>query len=199
MCEEDGTPNSTVNLASRQATILLDPDETVTCTFLNTVAAPPEGEPTDVVGVGKDQYRIAQTVYATGSGFIPSANVDVYIVRDRKWTDGTAIPPDVSSDGANILPTNLAGNLGPAMVWPPPLVPGDYDAVFDANQNGVYDEATDLVDDPNHPGFVVIGDHVPVGGIAVPVNRLGLVAPWLALVALILVGALLLPRSRKPR
>ena len=186
MCEEDGTPNSTVNLASRQATILLDPDETVTCTFLNTVAAPPEGEPTDVVGVGKDQYRIAQTVYATGSGFVPNTSVDVYIIPDLKWTDGMAIPPDVSSDGVNTLTTNLAGDLGPAIVWPSPLVPGDYDVV------------TDLVDDPNHPGFVVVEDHLPVGGIAVPVNRLGLVAPWLALIALVLIGAPLLLRSRKP-
>jgi hypothetical protein len=144
-------------------------------------------------------YVTGETVYATGSGFIPNTDVDVCIVGDRAWTNGMAISPDISSDGMNIVPTDAAGNLGPANVWPPPLTPGEYDMVFDANQNGVYDAATDVVDHPDHPGFVVQAPPPrPVGGVIVPVNRLELLAlrlrsgraPWLELVALVAVGAI---------
>jgi hypothetical protein len=55
----------------------------------------------------------------------------------------------------NPLLVDGSGDLGPSPVWPPQLTPGEYDLVFDANQNGRYDTATDVVDDPNHPGFVV--------------------------------------------
>jgi parallel beta-helix repeat protein len=147
-------------------------------------AAPPTAESTDSVGIGQDTYTVAETVYGTGSGFIPDTNVDVYIVGDRAWNDGDAIPADVSGDGMNPgVPTDATGNLGPADVWPPPLTPGEYDMVFDANQNGVYDAAIDVVDDPNHPGFVV-QRAVPVGGVILPVNKLGLLVPWLGLAAL---------------
>jgi len=96
---------------------------------------------------------------------------------------GDPIPADVSSDGMNTAFTDGAGDLGPANVWSPPLTPGEYDMVFDANQNGTYDAATDVVYDPNHPGFTITSGY-PVGGIAVPVNKLGLLAPWLGLAAL---------------
>ena len=39
----------------------------------------------------------------------------------------------------------------------------------------------------------------PVGGIAVPVSRLGLVAPWLGLAALVAVGGTLVLRARRRR
>ena len=131
----------------------------------------------------KDTYFTDQTVYATGTGFRPQTNVDVYIVGDRAWTDGDPIPADVSG-GKETVTTDGAGDLAPAAVWPPPLTVGQYDMVFDANQNGVYDAATDAVDDPNHPGFVVQIRPAPVGGIVVPVDKLGLVASWLGLAAL---------------
>jgi hypothetical protein len=81
--------------------------------------------------------------------------VNIYIVGDRTWTNGMAIPSDVSSDGVNTLHTTGAGSLGPANVWPPPLTDGGYDIVLDVNQNGIYNAGIDAVDNPNHPGFTV--------------------------------------------
>ena len=159
-------------------------------------AGPPTGESTDSVGVGRKTYTTEEIVYATGSGFPANTDVDVYIVGDDAWTDGMVIPPDVSTDGMNTVPTDGTGDLvGPANVWPPPLTPGEYDMVFDVNQNGVYNAGVDVVDDPNHPGFVVQSE--PVGGIAVPVNRLGLLAPWLGLVGLAGLAALTVALVRK--
>ena len=100
---------------------------------------PPTAGSSDPVGVGKDTYRTDEIVYATGGGFPPNTNVDVYIVGDLAWNDGDPIPADVSSDGMNTALTDGAGDLGPANVWSPPLTPGEYDMVFDANQNGTYD------------------------------------------------------------
>ena len=36
----------------------------------------------------------------------------------------------------------------------------------------------------------------PIGGIVVPLNKLGLVAPWVGLVALVAVGAVVVKRRR---
>jgi hypothetical protein len=190
---EDPDGGSSVDLGARTATIDLDAGETITCTFTNTFTA--TGGATDLVGVGQDTYRIDETVFATGSGFPANTDVDVYIVGDRAWTDGDPIPPDVSG-GKETVTTDGAGDLGPVDVWSPPLTPGEYDMVFDVNQNGTYDAGIDVVDDPNHPGFVV-QQAIPIGGIAVPVNELGLLAPWLGLVALVsLVAVALVRRCR---
>ncbi len=193
-CVEDGTNNSTTDLGARKAAINLDPGETVTCTFTNTRLAGPTGGSTDSVGVGQDTYTTGEVVYGTGSGFTPNTDVDVYIVGDRAWNDGDAIPTDVSSDGMNpAVPTDAAGDLGPANVWPPPLTPGEYDMVFDANRNGTYDAAIDAVDHPAHPGFVIQAPPpppIPVGGVIAPVNRLELLAPWLGLATLAALAAL---------
>ena len=48
-----------------------------------------------------------------------------------------------------------------------PLVPGRYDIVIDANQNGVYDAATDGLDSGS-PGFVVVADAPPSPPVSVP-------------------------------
>ena len=48
-----------------------------------------------------------------------------------------------------------------------PLVPGRYDIVIDANQNGDYDAATDGLDSGS-PGFVVVADAPPTPPEPVP-------------------------------
>jgi hypothetical protein len=80
----------------------------------------------------------------------------------------------------------------------PPLTPGEYDIVFDTNQNGIYNAAIDVVDNPNHPGFVV-EEPLPIGGIVVPVNKLGLVAPWMGLATLAGLAALGVALVRRRR
>jgi hypothetical protein len=149
----------------------------------------PTGEATDSAGVGKGRYTTTEVVYATGSGFAPNAYVNVHIVGDLAWSDGMAIPPDVSPDGIDTVLTDPTGNLGPTPVWMPPLTVGEYDMVFDANRNGVYDTLMDVVDHPAHPGFVIRAP-VPVGGIIAPVSKLELLIPWLGLAGLISLVAL---------
>ncbi len=197
-CDDGGSATpSTSDLGTRTATFQLDPGETVKCTFTNALLlAPPSGESTDSVGFGQDTYTTSEAVFATGSGFVPNTYVDVYIVGDLAWADGMAIPPDVSSDGVDTVLTDAVGNLGPALVWLPPLTPGQYDLVFDANQNGLYDAAIDVVDDPNHPGFVV-EEPLPIGGIVVAVNKVKLLAPWLGLAGLASLAALTVALVRR--
>ncbi len=130
-------------------------------TEMHAITVAPTGEPTDEGGGAKDVFATEEDVYCTGSGFPPNTDVDVYIVGDLAWTDGMVIPPDVSSDGMNTVPTDAAGDITPTEVWPAPLTPGEYDMVFDANRNGIYDVGIDVVDNPAHPGFVVTGAPPP--------------------------------------
>jgi hypothetical protein len=167
------------------ATITLEEADTVTCTFTNTLVAERTGESTDSEGVGRDHYFTEETVYATGSGFPTNSDVRVHIVGDRAWTDGEPIGTD-ESGGWETVNTDGDGNLGPAVVWVPELTYGDYDLVFDVNQNDLYDAAIDVVDDPNHPGFVV--RYNPVGGEVAPVDRVRLLAPYLGAVVLAMVA-----------
>ena len=155
---------------------------------------------TRVVGSNKDVYQTNEVVYVSGSCLPASSNVHFYIVRNYSWTDGMAIPSDLSSDGMNTVLTNGAGNLGPTSLWQPPLTPGEYDIVADVNHNGRYDAGIDSVDNPNHPGFTVVsGGAVAVGGFIVPVNKFALVAPWITLVTLItvIVASVTIRRKRK--
>jgi WD40 repeat protein len=144
----------------------------------------PDGESTDTVGVGQDEYTVDEPVFATGSGFPSNTDIDIYIVFDDKWTDNKTIPPDLSNDGVNTVKTDGSGNIGPADVWQPPLVPGEYDMVFDTNRNGVYDEGIDVVDDPNHPGFEVLSQPEPVGGEIFPINNLALLTLLVFMIAI---------------
>jgi len=160
------------------------------CTEMHAVTVAPTGEPTDEDGGVKDVFATEDNVYATGSGFTPNTYVDVYIVGDLAWTDGMVIPPDVSSDGMNTVPTNAAGDIVPTDVWPAPLTPGEYDIVFDANRNGIYDVGIDVVDNPAHPGFVVTG---------APPPRVPTVSQWGIVAMMVLFMALLVWAVRRRR
>lgn len=116
---------------------------------------PQTGGSSNSAGAAKDKFSIVENVYATGSGFFPSSNVDIYVVEDREWSNGDPIPADVG-DGMDTIPTDDTGNLGPVVIWSATLEVGGYDLVFDANQDGFYDVIIDLVDDQNEPGFVVV-------------------------------------------
>jgi hypothetical protein len=175
------------------ATVRLQRGEVVTCIFTNELPRP-DGESTDAVGVGQDLYYTDETVYATGFDFIPNTDVDIYVVPDRAWTDGDPIVGDVTG-AVETVPTDGAGNLGPVDVWLPLLTPGDYDMVFDANQNGQYDAAYDVVDDPNHPGLVVRDR--PVGGVTLPASGVTLLGPWLLLVGVVGVAVLVVLSRRR--
>ena len=57
---------------------------------------------------------------------------------------------------------------------------------LDADQDGRFDKWADVVDDPNHPGFVV---RAPVGGTTKPARHRALLTPWLALAAALTTSA----------
>ena len=134
------------------------------------------GEATDAAGGTKDVYKTTETVYATGSGFDPGSKVDIYITEDKHWIDGMHINSTVYArkDNVNVTPD---GTIFGEEMWPNPI-PGEYDMVFDANQNGFYDVGIDAIDDPNDPGFTVLGQVpalTPIG-IAALVGLLAIIA-----------------------
>ncbi|MBN1763600.1 MAG: hypothetical protein JW878_11115 [Methanomicrobia archaeon] len=135
--------------------------------FVSITVLCPSGDAADDSGSVKNEFLTGEDVYAKGSGFTPGTHVDIYIVDDRKWVGGELITNyTVYAIAPNIL-TDGDGNIGvdtPLVVWQDP-VPGEYDMVFDANQNEVYNDGIDAVDHPNHPGFSVTN---PVDVIRAP-------------------------------
>ncbi len=119
----------------------------------------PTAASSSATGAPINTYRVDEDVYVAGSGFTAGANADIYVVQDQDWNDGDLIPADVT--GAVETVSVNDGKIAPVLVWHAPLTPGEYDIVIDANQNGVYDAATDGLDSGS-PGFVVVADAPPV-------------------------------------
>jgi hypothetical protein len=92
----------------------------------------------------------------------------VYVTKDLTWNNGMTIPTYPDEDyvyGAGFM-TKDAGVLGPStFIWLD-LIPGKYDIVSDVNDNGIYDEGIDALDDfdVNTAGFFVIPE-IPFGTI----------------------------------
>jgi hypothetical protein len=141
----------------------------------------------------KDKYYTHEDVAVTASGFPPDADVDVYVTEDRTWSNGESIPPYRLVD---TFTADGSGNITNQVIWTAPLEIGEYDVVFDAGQDGFYDELWDLVDDPNHPGFVVVS--TTVGGEVYPVDKAAILLSWLGLGAVLIIAAscLILVRRR---
>jgi len=89
----------------------------------------------------------------------------MYILLDDTWSEGTSMT-DLSSDGFNTVPIDGVGNLPVTMIWRRRLTIGQYDIVFDANQDGIYQSGVDVVDDPGDPVFEVFCDPPGSGGSA---------------------------------
>jgi hypothetical protein len=143
-------------------------------------------------GPDKSTYHPSEDVYVSGTGFPPNSDVDVYVVEDGTWLGGETIA-DYGIMVMETFTTDGGGEITDELLWQHPLEPGRYDIVFDAGQDGIYDEIPDLVDDPNHPAFTVIS--AAVGGTVYPVNKAALLLPWLVLgTAMALAGGLLLLR-----
>lgn len=126
-----------------------------------------DGEASDESGYTKNVYTTAEIVYAVGSGFYPSTNVEVTITEDKHWTDGKSINSTIYKQ--TVVNTDTFGNiLDP--IWPDPI-PGEYDMIFNINlTDNTYDPLDgDVVDNPNDPGFIVVAGVptlTPVGIIA---------------------------------
>jgi hypothetical protein len=153
--------------------------------YMSVLYKPLRGDSSDTNRCKKELFFTDEDVYAIGCGFVPFDWINISVVPDRDWTNGDLIPLDVSSDGVNTVQADVNGSVF-ALVWPQPLTVGEYDIVFDANQNGYYDFETDAVDGAS-PGFVVQGRPVAVTK-AVPVLTtlgLGLLMSFMVLVAIL--------------
>ncbi|MGB3477666.1 MAG: hypothetical protein WBB67_00730 [bacterium] len=149
----------------------------------------PSGDATDSAGGVQEVYNTGETVYATGSGFAPNGSVDIYIVDDYAWVGGEKITGYNVYASLKGVPTNATGSIIAVEIWPNPI-PGEYDIVFDANQNEYYDIGVDVVDHPAHPGFTVEGQ------VQVPaLTPIGLIA-LLGLLAIIATSTILRKRKK---
>ncbi len=137
----------------------------------------PSGDATDPLGNVQEVYSTGEPVYARGTGFDSNSTVTIYIVRDMKWIGGEDVNDYHIFAGPVVVPTDAFGNIVPTKIWPNPVL-GEYDMLFDANHNGIYDLLTDVVDNPHDPGFIVTAA-VPVVtplGIAALIGLLSLIA-----------------------
>ena len=156
----------------------------------------PQGDSAEATQVIQNLFFTNEDVYAIGSGFIANDTIDIYVVADRDWTDGNAIPGDVSGGAETNVQCDGNGDVY-FLVWPQPLVVGDYDIVYDADQDGFYDWGIDAIDGMS-PGFTVRGTGDGVGGEGP--SRVPVVSP-LGLIFLVtilpLVGIIALRRKEQ--
>jgi hypothetical protein len=111
------------------------------------------------MGNPKDLFTPAETVYVT----VPATGqkVTLYVVADKTaWNDGDVLI-DIS-DGPETLTLDSGPGNQTIRIWAPPLTVGAYDIVMDANNNGVFETGTDLIDSVLITGFHVIPE-VPFG------------------------------------
>jgi len=111
----------------------------------------------DSLGAQQNVFGVGETIYVVGGGFSAKQFVDIYLVPNATWTDGDPI-------GISVLPVVTVETMhppdAPHLRFGLPITslgkpPNDsYDVVVDFDQDGVYDAATDGIDDvTQRPGF----------------------------------------------
>ena len=143
----------------------------------------------NATGTEKNVFSAGETVYVIGYGLAPDNAVDVYVVnyKNPMYYDGEPIGPYIvkkstsSSEVEHVLALGVVGNA-PGQI----PCPGEYDIVYDKNQDGYWNESVDLIDYKACIGFVTIPipKEVPVG-TAVPVG-----------IALIIIALVIFRRRR---
>jgi hypothetical protein len=97
-------------------------------------------------GAEKNSFNLYEDIRANGSGYLPNATYDFYIVNDiATWTGGMPIPARVSGTATSIT-SDGDGSVLPVTVWSDPSTVGAYDILVDVNKNGFYDEGIDALD-----------------------------------------------------
>ncbi len=133
--------------------------------FEQEVVPPPVIESCDSTGTELNTFKPDEDVYVKGSGFPEvwdGLAYDLYVVNDVTWSDGMSIPARVP-DTATTVSSDEHGNIIPTLVWSSPLTPGKYDIIVDVNDNGLYDEGIDALDDNDievTAGFLIIPEYV---------------------------------------
>jgi len=127
-------------------------------TYADLSFPPPIIESCSGTGEQKDIFNLYENVYANGSGFLPNATYDFYVVSDvQTWTDGMLIPAREIGT-ATLIASDPGGNVLPVAVWNDPSAVGAYDIVIDVNGNGHYDNGIDALDSDDvevTAGFVI--------------------------------------------
>ena len=133
-------------------------DQTQVDTYADLSFPPPSIESCSGTGEPKDNFNLHEDVHVNGSGFLPNATYDFYVVSDVvTWTDGMLIPARESGT-ATMITSDADGNVLPVTVWSDPSTVGAYDIVVDVNGNGSYDEGIDTLDNDDvevTAGFVI--------------------------------------------
>ncbi|MCW3986469.1 MAG: hypothetical protein NWE91_08720 [Candidatus Bathyarchaeota archaeon] len=123
----------------------------------------PEVESSDLEGErAKDSFGYCESVYAYGSGYAPSTTYPIYVVNDTTWTNGMDIPDPIDGTAENVT-TDGNGDIAysnleppgppPALIWPSAVkVTGAYDVIVDVNNDGLYNETIDALDDNDVDG-----------------------------------------------
>jgi hypothetical protein len=147
----------------------------------------------NVGGSPKATFASSDTVYATGTGFAPGQDVDIYVVNATDWPVpyGDTIPADLSGGLETVTPDG-SGDLPVALVWAPSLTVGEYYLVFDVRPYEEYEQG-----DVSYYFEVTSGGTAPVGGTAYPLNKVAILAPWIALAAIVAGVSLLVLRRRR--
>jgi hypothetical protein len=118
-------------------------------------------ESCDAAGTKKVSFNIDESVYVTGTGYTPSATYNTYIVTDLNWTDKQAIPTRIPGTATQVS-SDSSGNIPATRVWSSQQTLGAYDLIIDVNNNGVYDQGVDALDDANimvTAGFILIPEY----------------------------------------
>jgi hypothetical protein len=133
-------------------------DKTQISTYADLSFPAPLVESCSSSGEEKNSFNLYEDVRADGSGYLPNATYDFYIVDDvSTWTDGMPIPARVSGTAMSIT-SDADGAVLPVVVWSDPSTAGAYDILVDVNKNGLYDEGVDALDSNDvavTAGFVI--------------------------------------------
>ena len=103
-------------------------------------------ESCDTTGTKKDSFNVGEAVYVMGTGYTPSTIYNIYVVYDLDWTDKLAIPTRIPGTATQVS-SDLSGNIPPTEAWSLPQTLGKYDIMVDVNNNGIYDQGIDALDD----------------------------------------------------
>jgi hypothetical protein len=122
----------------------------------------PTIESSDSAGNRKDTFNIDETVYVNGTGYAPFRTYALHVVEDvTTWTDGMAIPSRVPGTLTAVTSSSF-GTIAARTGWNPPLILGGFDIVIDVDNNGVFNERVDALDDSDieiTAGFFVIPEY----------------------------------------
>lgn len=71
----------------------------------------------DKNGTKKDVFAANEPVYIKGEGFPISRSFKVYVIKDREWKDGDAIPNDANRVAAVTVTSDDKGLIQPVKTW----------------------------------------------------------------------------------